>query len=269
MSEHGEPIVKAPTRGAFFTASGDLNEYLDMANRVTEAMREGYPDLIKVVEGLSRTWHNDVFGGELTIDPFSAIPFMQSNFLWCASVRTALSGHPMAVFPILRASLEAASYAYLMNRSEKMRDAWAFRDRSEEDRKAARRLFTPAVSDTAKALGTSERGFGVHLKALYEDAITFGAHPNPKFAFQHWAHTGESDDYHLFNNTVIAGPESPNTLYGLMATIEIGFAASFLCALTVPDHPNLERVRWALSDLWEQMNKFLEVAQEQPAVSPY
>jgi hypothetical protein len=245
-------------QGAVITPSGGIREYLEVANRVTDAMQEAYPDLMEVVDALSHTWHNEVFGGELTIDPICALPFMQSNFLWSAGVRTALSGHPIAAFPILRSSIEAAAYTYLMVRSERVRDAWAFRERSDADRKAARGLLTQAVSDTAKALGDAERGFGAHLNRIYQETITFGAHPNPRSAFKHLVHTGESADYHYFNSTCIAGPESENALYGLIASIEVGLVASFLSALALPNHPNLDRVRRAHSDVWDLMAKFFE-----------
>jgi len=243
-------------KGVVISPSGGIREYLDMANHVTDAVQEAYPDLMTVIDALSQTWNSEVFGGELTIDPISSLPFMQSNFLWCAGVRIALSGHPIASFPILRSSIEAAAYTYLMNRSEEVRDAWLHRERSDEDRKTARKLLTQAVSDTVKAIGDAERGFGPYLGHIYQSTITLGAHPNPSSPILHFEDAGESSDYYHFKNTCIAGPESPNVLHGLLASIEVGLVASFLSTIALPNHPNIDRVRRAHSDLEDLINKF-------------
>jgi len=44
-------------KGVVISPGGGIREYLDMANRVTDAVQDAYPDLMKVIDSLSQTWN--------------------------------------------------------------------------------------------------------------------------------------------------------------------------------------------------------------------
>jgi len=239
------------------TASG-IGQYLEAADGATKAVLEAYPDFMELIVSVSQLWAEEVYAGEIPLDTLSGVPFLQSMMLWCSGVRVALSGHAIAAFPVLRTSIEAASYAYLMARSEALRDIWLYRERSPADLKAVKRYLGQAVADTAKALDGVDEGFGEHLRAIYETSITYGGHPNSHFAMQHMRPVGETEESWLFNHDCIAGPESPNTIRGIIAAIEIGLAASLLCALAVVDHPNIDRIRRIHRGLYDLKNNLID-----------
>jgi len=51
------PGARAMAKGVVISPGGGIREYLDMANRVTDAVQDAYPDLMKVIDSLSQTWN--------------------------------------------------------------------------------------------------------------------------------------------------------------------------------------------------------------------
>jgi hypothetical protein len=99
----------------------------------------------------------------------------------------ALSGHPASTYPLFRASLEAACYAFIMSEDNALERVWNDRHDSEEASTKCRRRFTPAVKETARIFEDAqpEQGFADLITEAYQASIDFDAHPNPRSIYHH------------------------------------------------------------------------------------
>lgn len=103
-----------------------------------------------------------------------------SRNLWTAGVRTALSGQPYAVPPIVRTALEAACYASLINHDVSLARIWLDRHNSPQSMKDSRKAFGSAVEKVSKLLNTKAPGLGDQVNEAYQGCIDDGAHPNTR-----------------------------------------------------------------------------------------
>lgn len=81
--------------------------------------------------------HYDFFATRLWSDnqPVPEIPmFLSTNafMLWTSAVRIAMSGHEMAVYPLLRTALESACYVLLVKRRPELAEVWSNREKRSE-----------------------------------------------------------------------------------------------------------------------------------------
>jgi hypothetical protein len=131
--------------------------------------------------------HGDAVG------PLAVFLEFNSFMLLLAGMRTAISGHAAAIFPVLRTALESASYAYLMIDDQSLETIWSNRHRDKASLKACRKAFTSAVSMVAKKLNAIQADSGTYIEEIYEASIDFGAHPNTRSIFGH-VNTEEDDE---------------------------------------------------------------------------
>lgn len=109
-------------------------------------------------------------------DVLTATFALDSHSRLAAGSLLALAGAMDETYPVARSALESALYANLLSDNDVVRDRWFRRDEDPDCRKALRSDLT-----TKKLIEAVERRdpvLGTHVRSAYEDAITFGAHPN-------------------------------------------------------------------------------------------
>lgn len=211
----------------YLIASDDMQKNTALANL----------QYMEIFSEIDLHWRTEVLQGELDVDPCTAFLLAQSYFLWLATVRSALSGHGMAVFPILRTSLESACYGYILAHDPSARKCWLDRDQSPEHLKAFRRRFNQGVAEVAKQIGVDHAWVATGITSMYDGAIMFGGHPNPRFLLDH-VKAGERNDNRVpLTLTCLNAPQSFNTLRALTAATEAGLVVSTVNALCFADHP--------------------------------
>jgi len=102
--------------------------------------------------------------------------FMRAFGTFRAACRLALSGQMYEVTVLTRSIIESAVYAWVCATSEEHRNAWEARERGDEERKAARRMFT--WGGLLKRLEAADPRLAERIQGLYEQSIDQGAHPN-------------------------------------------------------------------------------------------
>jgi len=111
-------------------------------------------------------------------DFLGAMLLLRSHSAYRAATRLAMSGEASETFPLLRACLEYALYAVHINRNQGYGEIWLRRHDDEAALAEARRTFQHVtVMETLKSV---DERLAQHIKALYERAIDFGAHPNER-----------------------------------------------------------------------------------------
>ncbi len=170
---------------------GSLADYLEGASELEKAFGELFPDRVRLLAEFDRNWGETLAVAELT--PLSTgMLVLQAVSIWRCGVRIALSGHTLGAFPVLRTSLEASCYAYLIARNPELDQVWMHRDTGEVERKRFGKVFRQGVDAAVKQLRADRHEYiAASVGTLYEAAITFGAHPNPKFL---WSHTETYDE---------------------------------------------------------------------------
>ncbi len=111
-----------------------------------------------------------------------------------AGIRIALTGHAAAIFPTLYTALESACYAYRMIEDEKLEKMWADRHQNAEKRASVENTFTSAVNDAARSINAQQAGSGAWIYDIYQPAIDFGAHPNPRSILLHLKFSPDDGD---------------------------------------------------------------------------
>jgi hypothetical protein len=196
------------------------------------------PDLMYLIHNMDDFFRNEVFIDGLVMNPISSLLCMNALMQFNASTNQALSGHVVTVFPIVRSALEAACYAFIISQDDKNSAVWYNRNKSEEDLKKCRVLFT--VANCVKFLKKIDVELAQFVGDLYTASIDFGAHPNPISVMTH-LDTGQhsDDDYLNFSLTGIYGVNSWEVNLALLACLETGHAIAFLTAASCIDHPVL------------------------------
>lgn len=96
---------------------------------------------------------------------------------FCTSCLLALSGQLAETSLPVRASIEAALYAFYLEQNSDVKQDWQTRD---EDQGAKKRLRSAlAIRGLLDAVRQVDAPLSTRLESLYEDSITLGAHPNP------------------------------------------------------------------------------------------
>lgn len=155
----------------------ELFQYLDAAEQCSGAVRE------QQAIALGRCAEIDALLVRASSLPPKTIPVagllkMSARGMFFASVRTALTGYRAALFPTLRASLEAACYAQEVEEHPELSDIWMSRHKSEEARKQCRKKFSDAVPHCCDRLGQRMPDNARLIRSVYDHMIDDGAHPN-------------------------------------------------------------------------------------------
>ena len=137
-----------------------------------------------------------------------------------------------AMFPLLRTALEASCYAMLVGDSEELREIWLKRNSTPDALRTSRRAFRSAVADAAKHIQAKSRvgpNTEAWIKQAYDEAIDFGAHPNPKGI---WPYVRFSKNHPDGRDHVsvgaVYGADSFETARCLMACLDYGLLIALI-----------------------------------------
>ncbi|MQB23196.1 hypothetical protein DXT90_21450 [Agrobacterium tumefaciens] len=168
-----------------FKSEQGFREYIRLAQEnVAEAMSEPSP-LVVGVERYCDFLQKELLSGEQDLTATAGFLLLNSYMLYQSSIATALTGHAVAIYPLLRTALESACYGYLMRSDTAVERLWLDREKTKADMKAARKRFTSAVKDVAAAIDKADPGKGAIINQAYQQAIDWGAHPNPRSIHKH------------------------------------------------------------------------------------
>ena len=172
-----------------------------------------------------------------------------------------IRGKPGAFLRPARMCRESqACYAFLVGDSEELQETWLKRNSTPEALKSCRKAFRSAVKSTAKRIqakswaGANTESWICHA---YDQAIDFGAHPNPKGVWP-CVRTSEdhSDGYHRVAMVGVYEPDSFETSRCLMACPDFGLLIALILT-SCRDEPTEEAVSALnqLNELKEELTK--------------
>lgn len=157
-------------------AGGGLSQYLGTAMgniQASLAAPDHWTLKIVAVDACLHELTDDLTDGP---DVLTSAFALDAHSRLSAAALLALAGAMDETYAVARSALESAMYANLLSDSDSVRNRWFKRD---ED-PASRRTLRSGVS-TARlidAVARRDPDLAVRVRRVYEDAITFGAHPN-------------------------------------------------------------------------------------------
>lgn len=208
--------------------SDPLVAYLAAADDVQAEAMQALPVWMDVYRELDEIWRLELFEGATGAAPVASSLCVQSFFFWLASVRVALSGHSSATYPLLRTSLEAACYARRIAQDGALARVWLDRERDAAGRKACIKAFGSAVAEVARSF-EDEPSFATSIREMYDAAIDFGAHPNPRGILEQ-IEMENTDGHTYVTNTAIHSIRSHTAMRSILAVAEHGYFCIAICA---------------------------------------
>lgn len=208
--------------------SESLAAYLEAAADVQTEALQVLPAWMDVYKEIDQIWRLELFEGATGAAPVASSLCMQSFFFWLASVRVALSGHSSATYPLLRTSLEAACYARRIAQDGALARVWLDRERDAAGRKACIKAFGSAVAEVAKSF-EDEPSFATSIREMYDAAIDFGAHPNPRGILEQ-IRMEDTDGHTYVTTTAIHSIRSHSAMRSIVAVAEHGYFCIAICA---------------------------------------
>lgn len=234
----------------------DIDDYLDFANNCAlQAL--GSPslimDLVRDVDSLIR----EVWSGPIEADAIPMFLGMNGYYLLLAAIRMALAGHVASIFPLARSALESSCYAFLLSKDVSLVPIWTNRENGEAGRKACRRAFANAVSETTRRLRVSQVEAAEYIQGLYDSSITYGAHPNPTGLFVHFDLPSDGGDQWKVPFNCMYDSTSYQMAHGLFVCAEFGIGIAYLNAQCISNHPRREQLQ-ARFDAVNQSKNLME-----------
>ncbi|CAO3379248.1 hypothetical protein [Azospirillum argentinense] len=217
---------------------GGLDAYIEKANQTTRELLEGEGPLLTTIRRYDEFFRKDLWTHVSVTPEVSSLLQMNAYMGFLAGVRMALSGHSLAVFPLMRVALESACYGLMMARDPALVTIWGARHDSPEHRKVCRNAFTVAKAN-AYLKGWAD---DIHqlVADCYEAAIDFGAHPNPIGIMNQVSFDEERSDGNVaVILTGLHGAANGETIRGLVACLDYGLAIIGVILLTPPNPTQL------------------------------
>lgn len=207
-----------------------LHRYLETANATSLEVQISNPEAIQLLDEC--VTHIDSLLN-VEVDDFDGVVWplaANTQFLYLAAIRIALSGHVTAIFPVLRTAIESACYALVTASDEKKASLWPERNKSKTKRDSHRAAFSPAVF---KAISMIEENCDVmsrYIQGVYEASIDYGGHPNPRSIVRHLKTSKTDEDRVQFG--CLYGPGT-HLDTALMACLDFGAAIIYLLRMTL------------------------------------
>ncbi|MNV47054.1 hypothetical protein D3C71_1389090 [compost metagenome] len=237
--------------------AGTLNDYLSATLENAQNHTAEPPQLMFLVDQMDQIFHQEIFEHSFEVHPVVGLLVMNSYTLVLSAVRQALSGHVVSTYPIARAALESACYAFLIARDEAKADIWINRHNSESALQRCRKTFT--AKNAANELRTIDPVMAEYVLAHYDASIDFGAHPNRKSVIEHVEDMGPvGDDLHGFSLVGVYGRNSWHVNHALLVCVEAGQAIAFLIAASVENHPLIHHRVSVFQDWMDAKNRMVE-----------
>ena len=237
-----------------------FDNYFVAARDVEKEVMAGNPPLLSGLRRYHAFFVNHVFCETNARSPIQGVLAMDAFMIYLTAIRVAMSGHGAAMFPLLRATLEASCYAFLVGENEDLLEAWLKRNSTPEALKSSRKAFRSAVKDTAKRIQKKSwvaTNTEAWISQAYDDVIDFGAHPNPKGV---WPYVRFSEDHpdgrHRVSMAAVYEAGSFETSRCLMACLDYGLLVALILSCC-RDEPSEEAVVALnqLNELKEELTK--------------
>jgi hypothetical protein len=234
-----------------------LSNYLKatIENHVHHTKEE--PNLMGMIHEMDRIFHQEIFAKEYDANAATILLAMNSYMMLSNAVLQALSGHQVAVFPVARAALESACYAYLTSSDKKMSEIWFNRGKSKTATDNCRKAFT--IGAVVTKLSFISPDMSDYLKQLYEWSIEYGAHPNIKAISHHLRDSGEVDEkFHAFSHIGVYGENSYQVNSALLICVHVGQAIAFLLSASAKDHPFINERKDVFQNWMDENNQIMD-----------
>lgn len=208
-----------------------LVDYMAVADETMRRLQTADSPLLQVLLQYDAYFRRDLWEHVSPTPTFAFVLYLNAYQMFLGAARMALSGHPAAVFPLVRTALESASYGYLMEQQPALSEIWGNRHRSEADKRACRNAFT--FDKAIKGLADKAPDIERLAKEAYEGAIDYGAHPNLKGIFGHVSiNNDRSDGMVAVTHSSLYGSDHHETIRGICACLDFGFAIIGIIALS-------------------------------------
>ena len=233
--------------------SGNLNEYLKLAQEVSSANEHTPPYGMDFIQRLDKIFHRELFEEDFDLNLIAAPLAVNAYWLFLGGVRGALSGHPAGVFPIIRTAIESAYYCFLISKNAALGDVWLNRQSGDVGKKKCRSAFGQANADVQKMLSSDHPVMAAFIGEQYEWLIDWGAHPNPNSILIHLDVAGAGFN-HVDGGLNFAGlyEAGTNEISDSLLTYSGGaIVIIFLIAASLKDHPLASKNNALIADLME------------------
>ncbi|GBQ50773.1 hypothetical protein ACM0P6_14860 (plasmid) [Komagataeibacter sucrofermentans] len=230
-----------------------LVQYMMVADETMRALWVADNPLVKALLQYDAYFRHDLWEHVSPKPTRAFILFLNAYQMFLGAARMALSGHPAAVFPLVRTALESASYGYLMEQQPALAEVWGNRHRSETDKRACRNAFT--FDKAIKGLVYTGPDIYRLAKEAYESTIDYGAHPNLKGVFGHVSiNEDRPDGMVAVIHTSLYGSGHHETIRGICACLDFSFVIIGIITLSG------ETVTTKLQDELHALNNIKEAA---------
>lgn len=238
-----------------------LSNYLKktLENHIEHSNSE--PPLMCMLHEMDEAFHNEIFAHDYDATASSTLLTMNAYMMFCNAVHQALSGHAVAVFPVARAALESACYAFLCS-DKKLALIWLNRDNSNTTKDKCRKAFT--VNATVEKLKHISIDIAAYVMALYDISIKYGAHPNIKAISPHLKRSNPSDDkVYKLQHASLYKANSDYVISSLEFCLDMGIVIIFLLAASAKEHPFLTENIENFHNLITEKNKIIAEINQQ------
>jgi len=216
--------------------AGKLTEYLNATIENHNNHAQEPPYMMGLVHEMDEIFHKEIFAHDYDANSATMLLAMNSYMMLSNAIHQSLSGHMVAVFPVVRTALESACYAYLTSSDEKMEAIWFNRGKSKTATGRCRDAFT--IGAAIAKLKQASPDMADYVKKLYDSTIEYGAHPNIKSISHHLRDKGLINDaFRVFTHVGVYGENSRNVNSALLLCVETGHAIAFLLSLSAKGHP--------------------------------
>ncbi|MBS0421948.1 MAG: hypothetical protein JSR66_29835, partial [Proteobacteria bacterium] len=200
-----------------------LTQYMALADETARELLQSDNNLVATLRAYDEYFRRDLWLHVFPTQSVALVLFLNAYQMFLAGVRTALSGHAVAIFPVLRTALESAAYGFLIEERPELMAVWVNRHKSEADKKACRNAFT--FEKAVVSLKNKAPDIHTLAKAAYEGAIDYGAHPNLKGVFGHVSiDEVRQDGLVAVTHSSLYGIDHVETIRSLCACLDFGLA---------------------------------------------
>jgi hypothetical protein len=213
-----------------------LKDYLTITAENSAAMMRAPSRALTVLVDIDQLM-NAIWTGASQSSPIPLFLGANGQMLFHGAIRTAIGGHVAAIYPLLRGALESACYGFRISQDPALLQVWADREKGEVQRKACRKAFNSAVGDAVKDLSRVEEELAQYIKNLYEESITYGAHPNVSAVLPHVSTPTDEGDHWRVNFGRIYVAHDDEIEHALLACAEYGLVVAYINVRSMPSHP--------------------------------
>ena len=140
-----------------------LDDYINCGDETTRKLLEADGPLIQALKKYLDFFANTLWADTNALSPIPAVLSTNAFILFLSGIRTAMTGHASAIFPILRTALESACYAFVMVQDSSTEQIWIDRHKDEFERNALsehekRRQSGPGDVETSALHPRDQRG---------------------------------------------------------------------------------------------------------------